>query len=84
MVVDEDSEIDVNLNTIEKLQEEIKKPITPIKKTEEMTLKEMCMLCLERKSDAVLMNCGHSKLCFFCAFKVYRTQGQCHLCRQDI
>ncbi len=35
MVVDEDSEIDIKLNTIEKLQEEMKKPITPIKKTEE-------------------------------------------------
>ena len=76
MVVDEDSEIDIKLNTIENLQEEMKKPITPVKKSEgRIIMKEMCMLCLERKSDAVLMNCGHSKLCFFCAFKVYRTQG---------
>lgn len=76
MVVDEDSEIDIKLNTIENLQEEMKKPITPVKKSEgQIIMKEMCMLCLERKSDAVLMNCGHSKLCFFCAFKVYRTQG---------
>ena len=76
MVVDEDSEIDIKLNTIENLQEEMKKPFTPVKKSEgQIIMKEMCMLCLERKSDAVLMNCGHSKLCFFCAFKVYRTQG---------
>ena len=32
MVVDEDSDIDIKLNTIEKFQEELKKPITPIQK----------------------------------------------------
>jgi Zinc finger, C3HC4 type (RING finger) len=47
-------------------------------------IKNLCMLCLERKSDAVIMDCGHSKICFFCAFKMYRTQNLCHLCRQDI
>jgi len=32
------------------------------------------MLCLERKSDAVVMDCGHANICFFCAFKLYWTQ----------
>ncbi len=31
-MVDEESEIDIKLNTIERLQEELKKPITPMKK----------------------------------------------------
>lgn len=44
-------------------------------------MRNLCMLCLERKSDAVIMDCGHSKICFFCAFKMYRTQYLCHLCR---
>ena len=43
--------------------------------------KECCMLCLERKSDAVILECGHANICFFCAFKVYRTHKLCHLCR---
>jgi hypothetical protein len=47
-------------------------------------IKNVCFLCLERKSDAVIMDCGHSKICFFCAFKMYRTQNLCHLCRQPI
>lgn len=29
-MVDEESEIEIKLNTIEKLQEELKKPITPL------------------------------------------------------
>jgi hypothetical protein len=47
--------------------------VTPDGKNEEEILKDLCMLCLERKSDAVIMDCGHSKICFFCAFKMYRT-----------
>lgn len=31
-MVDEESEIDIKLNTIERLQEELKKPIAPMKK----------------------------------------------------
>jgi hypothetical protein len=60
----------------------IVKEATPDGKQEEAAaIRDMCMLCLERKSDAVIMNCGHSKICFFCAFKMYRTQNLCHLCR---
>jgi hypothetical protein len=60
----------------------IVKEASPDGKLEEAaSIRDMCMLCLERKSDAVIMNCGHSKICFFCAFKMYRTQNLCHLCR---
>eukprot|EP00347_Sterkiella_histriomuscorum_P003076 403365681 len=45
---------------------------------------KFCMLCLERKSDAVILDCGHANICFYCAFKIYRTQKQCYLCRQLI
>lgn len=56
----------------------------PTEENEMAGVKNLCMLCLERKSDAVIMDCGHSKICFFCAFKMYRTQHLCHLCRQEI
>ena len=42
------------------------------------------MLCLEKKSNAVILDCGHANICFLCAFKLYRTQQLCHLCRQPI
>lgn len=92
---EEDSEDNESLDTIKRLQNAIKQPIAPptkggprgsrgTKMTEEAEtagIRNLCMLCLERKSDAVIMDCGHSKICFFCAFKMYRTQHLCHLCR---
>ncbi len=35
--------------------------------------KDMCILCLERESNAVILDCGHANICFLCAFKVYKT-----------
>ncbi|CDW82012.1 zinc finger domain protein [Stylonychia lemnae] len=49
-----------------------------------------CMLCLSEPSNCVLMDCGHSNICFNCAMRLAiksRRQGQmplCHLCREEI
>lgn len=43
--------------------------------------KHLCILCIERQADAVLIPCGHANLCFFCSYKIYRSQKACHLCR---
>lgn len=82
-----DDDLDAKLNTLERLHVQLKLPITPapaIPEEPSAVILDLCMLCLERKSDAVILDCGHSKICFFCAFKMYRTQNACHLCRQDI
>lgn len=81
---EEDSEDAESVDTIKRLQNNMKQPFTKGGKTtkggpsdiiedEMIGVRNLCMLCLERKSDAVIMDCGHSKICFFCAFKMYRT-----------
>ncbi|CDW73671.1 UNKNOWN [Stylonychia lemnae] len=54
-------------------KEELKKGLQNIEEANLQSLNEnkLCMLCLERKSDAVVMDCGHANICFFCAFKLY-------------
>lgn len=44
-------------------------------------IKELCMLCLEQVSNAVILKCGHANICFLCAFKIYKSNKLCHLCR---
>ena len=77
-----ESDDEESIDTIKRLNNMIKQPFTMGSATKGATegledegtiVKNLCMLCLERKSDAVIMDCGHSKICFFCAYKMYRT-----------
>ena len=75
-----ESDEEESIDTIKRLNNMMKQPLTlgsPSKtdgfEDEGTIIKNLCMLCLERKSDAVIMDCGHSKICFFCAYKMYRT-----------
>ena len=49
-----------------------------------------CMLCLTDVSNCVLMDCGHSNICFNCTMRLAvknRALGKpplCHLCRNEI
>ena len=49
-----------------------------------------CMLCLTEISNCVLMDCGHSSICFDCVMRLAiksRSSGKppyCHLCRKVI
>ena len=49
-----------------------------------------CMLCLTEISNCVLMDCGHSSICFNCTMRMAiknRAANQpiiCHLCRNEI
>eukprot|EP00347_Sterkiella_histriomuscorum_P005467 403356505 len=49
-----------------------------------------CMLCLTELSNCVLMDCGHSNICFDCAMRLaIKSRGQgkpplCHLCREPV
>ena len=41
-----------------------------------------CMVCLERPSNAILLECGHSGLCVDCATVLWAQARRCPLCRQ--
>ena len=41
------------------------------KKTRKVqALKKECLICLEVRADAVIMNCGHGGICFDCGSKL--------------
>jgi hypothetical protein len=56
----------------------------------EMLILSECMLCLTEISNCVLMNCGHSSICFSCTMKLAIKNRDskkpiiCHLCRKEI
>ncbi|CAD8181872.1 unnamed protein product [Paramecium pentaurelia] len=43
-----------------------------------------CIICCEKVSNAILMNCGHGGICYQCAVQVAQNQKECFLCRQII
>lgn len=43
-----------------------------------------CMICCDRLSDAVLMDCGHGGICFKCGRDILKTRKECHMCRKNI
>lgn len=45
---------------------------------------ENCLICLKNECNAVIMNCGHSGICFKCAQILLDDKGICHICRGKI
>lgn len=44
-----------------------------------------CYICVERRPDAVVMECGHGGMCFKCAQQLESTSpAQCPVCRKPI
>ncbi|CAG9310228.1 unnamed protein product [Blepharisma stoltei] len=43
-----------------------------------------CVMCCENLCNAVLMDCGHGGLCYECSLKLWKNQGICHMCRNEI
>lgn len=43
-----------------------------------------CLVCMEGKSEVVLMDCGHGGLCAVCANNLMENTGVCHICRSSI
>ena len=41
-----------------------------------------CMVCLERPSNAVLLECGHSGVCVDCACALWAQSRRCPVCRK--
>jgi hypothetical protein len=40
-----------------------------------------CLICFEQPPDAVFMDCGHGGICYQCSIDIWKTTGECHLCR---
>ncbi|XP_067396354.1 E3 ubiquitin-protein ligase NEURL3 [Emydura macquarii macquarii] len=45
---------------------------------------EECAICLSHEASARLHPCGHASFCHCCAQKVFRSNAQCPMCRQQI
>lgn len=44
----------------------------------------MCVVCMERAQDALLMPCRHTVLCVMCAIQVREFSNECPYCRSNI
>lgn len=43
-----------------------------------------CIICFENIPDAVFMECGHGGICYECSLELWKTTGECYLCRNVI
>ena len=44
----------------------------------------LCYLCYEEESDAILMNCGHGGVCYKCVVPLIKKKNQCMECRSVV
>lgn len=45
---------------------------------------QQCLVCFDKEPDAVFMECGHGGVCYECALEVWKSTGECYLCRDRI
>lgn len=45
---------------------------------------DICVVCYNNESNAVIMNCGHSDICEDCAKEIWLTSKLCYMCQQPI
>lgn len=45
---------------------------------------KLCLVCMRKAANGVIMNCGHGGVCHTCALKILKETGICHLCRENI
>ena len=43
-----------------------------------------CVICCDKKANAVIMNCGHGGICYSCGVELWKKEEKCYLCRQNI
>lgn len=44
----------------------------------------LCSVCYANEPDSVFMRCGHGGICYDCAIDIWKTTGECYLCRLEI
>jgi lipid-A-disaccharide synthase-like uncharacterized protein len=45
---------------------------------------QICHMCCEKDSNAVIMECGHGGICYECSLEMWKSTGNCHMCRSPI
>jgi len=60
---------------------DLTKEMEHMKDNEESNL---CYLCYEEESDAILMNCGHGGVCYKCVVPLIKKKNQCMECRSVV
>lgn len=43
-----------------------------------------CSICCTSDSDTIIMNCGHSGICYMCSRALWENFKKCHICRENI
>ncbi len=45
---------------------------------------QQCLICFDKGTDAVFMECGHGGVCYECSLEIWKTTAECFLCRKVI
>lgn len=48
------------------------------------SMANLCSVCFACEPDSVYMKCGHGGICYQCAVDIWRSTGECYLCRDQI
>ena len=68
-------------------------PGTPSKQIREKSIEKesnseksfvSCLICFSENPDAVFMECGHGGVCYDCSIELWKSTGECYLCREKI
>ena len=89
------SSIELNLNNTYIISEKEKSPKTNHRRSSSLCLStpkskskpddiKLCLVCMSKAANGVIMNCGHGGVCHTCAVKIFKESGICHLCRENI
>jgi len=44
----------------------------------------MCIICCEKKQEAVMKDCGHGGFCYPCAYEAWHKNNTCPICRKEV
>lgn len=53
------------------------------KKVDE-SIANLCGVCFANEPDSVFMRCGHGGVCYECAIDIWKSTGECYLCKEEI
>ena len=48
----------------------------------EQSANQQCLICFDKGTDAVFMECGHGGVCYECSLEIWKTTAECFLCRK--
>lgn len=48
------------------------------------SIANLCGVCFANEPDSVFMRCGHGGICYDCSIDIWKSTGECYLCRDEI